>query len=51
MLSLNYHELMEKIIEHERKKYLKVDDYMLSKALNKIEEIIGIEKKLMILRF
>ena len=28
MLSLHYHELMGKIEEHEKKKYLMVDDYM-----------------------
>ena len=33
MLNLYYHELMGKIEEHERKKYLMVDDYMLDKVL------------------
>ena len=28
MLSLHYHELMGKIEEHEKEKYLMVDDYM-----------------------
>ena len=32
MLSLHYHELMGKIEEHEKKKYLMVDDYMLNKV-------------------
>ena len=46
VLSLLYHELMGgKIEEHEGKKYLIIDDYcMLDKVLNKIKEIIGIEK-------
>ena len=36
MISLHYHELMGKIEEQERKKYLMVDDYMPVKALDKI---------------
>ena len=32
MLSLHYHELMGKIEEREKKKYLMVDDYMLNKV-------------------
>ena len=44
MLSLHYHELIEKIEEHEGEKYLMVDNYMLDKAFDKIKEIIGIGK-------
>ena len=46
MLSLYFHELIMrgKIEEHEGKKYLMTDDYMLDKMLDKIEMIIGIEK-------
>ena len=44
MLSLYFDKLMGKIEEHERKKYLLVDDYMLNKVLDKIKEIISIEK-------
>ena len=45
VLSLLYHELMGKIEEHEGKKYLIIDDdCMLDKVLDKIKEIIGIEK-------
>ena len=36
--------LMRKIEEHEVEKYLTVDDYMLDKVLDKITEIINIEK-------
>ena len=36
--------LMDKIEEHERKKYLMVEDYMLDKVSDKIKEIIEIEK-------
>ena len=50
MLSLHYHELIGKIGEHEGTKYLMVYDYVLSKVLDKIKEIIGI-KKFEILRF
>ena len=50
MLSLHYHELIGKIGEHGRTKYLMVYDYILSKVLDKIKEIIGI-KKFEILRF
>ena len=35
---------MGKIEEYEEKKYLMVDDYMLHEALDKIKNIIGIEK-------
>ena len=35
---------MGKIKDHEGKKYLMVDDYMLYEVLDKIKEIIGIEK-------
>ena len=44
MLSLYYDELMGKVKEHERKKYLVIDDYMLDNVLDKVKEIIGIEK-------
>ena len=44
MLSLHYQELMGKIEEHERKKHLTIDDYMLDKALDKIKEVIGTEE-------
>ena len=44
MLSLHYHELMEKIEEYEGKKYLMLGGYMLDKVLNAIKEIIGITK-------
>ena len=45
VLSLLYHELMGKIEEYEGKKYLIIDDdCMLDKVLDKIKEIIGIEK-------
>ena len=44
MLSLYYHELMGKINEHEGKKYLMVDNWILHKVLNKIKEITSIEK-------
>ena len=50
MLSLYYHELMEKIEEHEAKKHLMADNFMLGQVLEKIKEIIGSEN-LMILRF
>ena len=43
MLSLYYYELMEKIEEHEAKKYLMIDDYMLN-MLDKIKVITGTEK-------
>lgn len=35
---------MGKIQEHEGKKYLMVDDYMLDKAIGKSKEIIDIEQ-------
>ena len=44
ILSLHYHELMENIEEHEGKKYLIVDGYMLNKELDNVKEIIGIEQ-------
>ena len=44
MLSLNYHQIIGKIEEPEGRKYLMVDDFMLDKVLDKIKEIIGIEK-------
>ena len=44
ILSLHYHELIEKIEDHEGKNYLMVDDYILNKVLDKIKEIIGVKK-------
>ena len=44
MLSLYYHELIGKVKQHEGKKYLMIHDYVLDKVLDKIKEIIGIEK-------
>ena len=44
MLNLHYYELMGKIEEHEGKKYLMIDDYMLDKVLGRINELINIEK-------
>ena len=35
---------MERIEKHERKQYVIVHDYMLNKVLDKIIEVIGIEK-------
>ena len=43
MFSRYYLELTGKTEEHERKKYLMVDDYVLPKVLVKIRKIIGIE--------
>ena len=42
MISLCYRELMGKIKEHEGKKYLMVDDYILDKVLDRIKKILGI---------
>ena len=39
--SLYFYKLMGKIKEHERKKLLMADDYMVDKVLDKIKEIIG----------
>ena len=44
MLSFHYHELMGNIKEHEGKKYLMVNDYILDKILDRNKEIIGIEE-------
>ena len=44
MLSLYYHELIGKIENMKARKYLMVGDYMLDKLLDKIKEIICIEK-------
>ena len=44
ILSLYYQELMGKIEDYKEKKYLMVDYYMLHEALDKIKNIIGIEK-------
>ena len=38
--------LILKIEEHERKKYLMVDDYMLNKVLDKIKILIDADDKL-----
>ena len=43
ILSLYYHKLIGKNEEHEGKKYLMVDDYIVNKVLDKIKKIIGIE--------
>ena len=42
MLSLYYHELMEKSEDYKGKKYFIIDDYILNKVLDKIKMIIGI---------
>ena len=44
MFSLYFDKFMGKIKEHERKKYLMIDGYMLNKVLDKIKEIITIQK-------
>ena len=44
MLSLYYHELMEKVKKNRGRKYFMIDDYVLDKVLGKIKEIIGFEK-------
>ena len=44
ILSLYDHELLGKFEEREEKKYLMVDNYMLNKVLERIEEIIDIGK-------
>ena len=44
MLNLYCRELMRKVKEHEGKKYLMADEYVLDKVLDNIKEIIGIEK-------
>ena len=43
ILSLYYHKLIGWNEEHEGKKYLMVDDYIVNKVLDKIKKIIGIE--------
>ena len=43
MLSSHYHELIEKIEQHEKKIYLMIDVYMLDKVSNKIKEIINVD--------
>ena len=50
MLSLYYHELMEKFKEYKGKKYSMIDDYVLDEVLDKTKEIIATEN-LMILKF
>ena len=42
-LRLYFYKLMQKIEEHDRKKYFMVDNYMVDTSLDKINEIIGIE--------
>ena len=49
MCRLYYHELIGKIKEHEGKKYLMVDDYVIDKVLDRIKNII--DKNLIIPRF
>ena len=44
MLCLHHNESMGKIKEHEGKKYLMVNDYILDKVLDKIKKTIGIAK-------
>ena len=44
MLSLYYHELMEKVKKNRGRKYFMIDDYVLDKVLGNIKEIIGFEK-------
>ena len=44
MLNLYCRNLMRKVKEHEGKKYLMADEYVLDKVLDNIKEIIGIEK-------
>lgn len=44
MLILHYHDFMEILEVQEGKKYLVVYDYMVDKVLDKIQEIISIEK-------
>ena len=44
MMSLSYHELVGKIKEHEGKNTLMIDSYVLDKVLDKIKEIVVIEK-------
>lgn len=44
MLCLHYNESMGKIKEHEGKKYLMVNDYILDKVLHKIEQTKGVVK-------
>ena len=43
ILSLYYNKLIRKIKEHEGKKKLMIDDYVLNKVLDKIKAIISIE--------
>ena len=44
MLNPHYHNLVGKLEEHKGKKYSVVDDYMPSKILHQIKEIIDTEK-------
>ena len=44
MLSLYYHESMRKIEEHEGTKCFMFNDFMVNKPLDKIKEMISIEK-------
>ena len=43
-----FHKLTRKIKENERQKNLMVDDYVLNKVLEKIEEIIRTDTKILI---
>ena len=44
MSSLYYHDLVGKIEEHDDKKYLTLGNNILNEVLDKIRDIIGIEK-------
>ena len=48
MSSLYFHKLTRKIKENERQKNLMVDDYVLNKVLEKIEEVIRTDTKILI---
>ena len=43
-----FHKLTRKIKENERQKNLMVDDYVLNKVLEKIEEVIRTDTKILI---
>ena len=48
MSSLYFHKLKRKITENEGQKNLMVDDYVLNKVLDKTEEIIRTDTKILI---
>ena len=48
MSSLYFHKLTRKIKENERQKNLMVDGYVLNKVLEKIEEVIRTDTKILI---